>query len=305
MPWEGLRDYYLRYRGGLLVLAYGALFMGAVKAGHSAQGLACRVALLALALGAWAALLQRARLVSELALSRIASAAQGFVRISGTASGDAVNLVQCPYSGVLCVWYRYRLYSRNNSKGDWREIDRGVSSATFELKDDTGACRVDPDFAEVVGAQRSTRYEDGDKLEQELLLAGSTLHVFGEFSTIGGPNAPLNLHQDVSALLAQWKTDYATVLRRFDHDGDGQLNMQEWELARQQATKEVEEEHRVLREQPGIFMLKAPADGRPFVISALAPERTRWRYRIWALLHLAIAFLVLALWQQWIRNALL
>lgn len=276
--------------GGLLAMAYMACFMVAFQL---RSGPAARVGLaVAIAVGvvAWAAALRRARAVANLATSRIGSAAQGYVEVLGRASVRPDNLIFSPMSGVQCIWYRYRLFTKDNSKDEWRQTDSGVSSATFEISDGTGACRVDPDHAEVVAPEVRTSYPDTDtKLVEELLFGGRELYVLGEFSTQGGAHSELSARDDVGDLLADWKTDQASLMRRFDLDRNGEIDPREWELARRLATKTVEQQHQAILAQPGEHQLRAPRDDRLFLISALSPQKIRRRFLLWSLLHLGVA----------------
>ena len=270
---------------GLLGAIYFGLAAFAYHAGPGRQRLLSLIALGCLALLAWGAALRRARTIANMATSHIASAAQGYVELQGRTSAEA--LIASPYSNTPCIWYRYRVYEQDKDR-DWREIESSTSSATFDINDGTGACTVDPDDAEVIGAEMQTQLKGSYKHVEALLHAGRSLYVLGEFSTIGGANSSLNLHDDVGALLAEWKQNPHELLRRFDLNRDGTIDEHEWELARRLATSTVEQQHRTLRQQPGVNMVRAPQDGRLFMISALPPQRLRQRYLLWSLLHLAL-----------------
>jgi anti-sigma factor RsiW len=123
---------------------------------------------------------------------------------------------------------------------------------------------------------------------EEFLFGGRTLYVLGDFSTLGGANSALSAREDVSALLASWKQDRADLLRRFDRNSDGQIDLQEWEEARRQAAQTVEQEHRAIRGAPGIHMMHAPQDERLFLISPLSPQKLRQRFLLWSFFHLAV-----------------
>lgn len=285
----GLRKLRTQDLGAFFMACYLGLFFLAVRAGPGRVANLCVAAVALVGVLAWAAALRRARTIANLATSRIGSAAQGYVEVEGRASVSTDNLIVSPMSGLPCIWYRYRVYDKDNRDKKWREIDSGTSSATFEIDDTTGACRVDPDHAEVVGAEVRTSYRAGTKLVEELLFGGRLIYVLGEFSTIGGAQSALSLREDVSALLSNWKEDPAALRRRFDLNGDGTIDPSEWEQARRLALKTVERNHRAIRQQPGIHMVRAPGDGRLFLLSALAPHRLRKRYVLWSLLHLATA----------------
>jgi hypothetical protein len=277
--------------GQVLTICYLGLFAFAVRIGPGQPSAWCLAIAAGVGVLAWAAALRRARAIGEQATSRIGSAAQGYVEIMGRANVDTSNLIYSPRSGVQCIWYRYNLYTRDgNNKREWQRTDNGVSSATFEINDGTGSCNVDPDHAEVVAPEVRTSYPDTDtKLVEEFLFGGCTLYVLGEFSTIGGANSALSLRDDVSALLAEWKSNPTQLKRRFDLDRDGQISMAEWELARKLATGTVEQQHRAIRSQSGIHMVRAPADGRLFLLSTLSPHKLRRRFVFWSWLHLGVS----------------
>lgn len=275
---------------GLLAMVYMACLMTVL---HWQRGPVARASLvIAIVAGivAWAAALRRARAVANLASSRIGSAAQGYVEVLGRPSVNQDNLILSPLGGVQCVWYRYRVFTRSHRGSEWQQTDSGVSSATFEIDDGTGTCRVDPDHAEVIAPEVHTSHPDTNtKVVEELLFAGRDIYVLGEFSTRGGAHSELSTRDDVSALLADWKADKASLMRRFDLDGNGQLDPREWELARRLASKTVEQQHQAVLAQPGEHQLAAPRDGRLFLISALSPHKMRRRFVLWSVLHLAVA----------------
>jgi hypothetical protein len=241
-----------------------------------------------LSLAAWVFTIKRTRAIADIATSRIGSAAQGYVELFGRASVHADNLIRSPLSGVSCIWFRYTVYSKNNSDREWRRVSSGVSESTFEIADKTGKCQVDPDYAEITGAEKRVSYEGEFKRVEELLFAGSNIYVLGEFSTIGGANSVLSLKEDVGALLAEWKKDPTQLKKRFDLDGNGEVDLKEWELARRAATREVEQQHRELRKESGVNIIRAPKHRRLFLISTMSPQKLRQRYQWWSFFHLAI-----------------
>lgn len=276
--------------GGLLAVVYIACFMTVLQGRGGPIARLCLTLVIGVGVVAWAAALRRARAVANLATSRIGSAAQGYVEVMGRASVSPDNLIMSPMSGLQCIWYRYRLFTKDNSKREWTQTNSGVSSATFEINDGTGDCRVDPDHAEVVAPEVRTSYPDTDtKLVEELLFGGRDIYILGEFSTSGGANAELSVRDDVSDLLADWKADKASLMRRFDLDGNSELDLREWELARRLASRTVAQQHQAILAQPGEHQLRAPRDGRLFLISALSPQKMRRRFVLWSLLHLGIA----------------
>jgi hypothetical protein len=106
--------------------------------------------------------------------------------------------------------------------------------------------------------------------------------------TVGGANSELDLAADVGALLAEWKKDQPELLGRFDLDHSGAIDLKEWELARRAAVREVEANHREIRMSAGTNVLRAPADGRLFLVSNDTPANIRFKYSLWAWAHAAI-----------------
>ena len=98
------------------------------------------------------------------------------------------------------------------------------------------------------------------------------------------------LSGSISDRLAAWKEDKDNLLERFDLDGDGEINEQEWMLARQQARRDVKKEHRNIRLQSGTNVMHQPDDGRLFLISDMDPSRLARRYQLWTGFHLIMLF---------------
>lgn len=83
-------------------------------------------------------------------------------------------------------------------------------------------------------------------------------------------------------MLAEWKKNKPSLLQRFDLNRDGEIDEREWELARAQAKREVEKQHRDLRAQPGFHVLHAPSDGRRFLITNRDPDVMAKSLRLWS-----------------------
>lgn len=294
---SGLRGH---YHEALTSASYLLLPLWALNAGHESAWAICLGLLALIGIFAWASTHRRARAIAELATSRIGSAAQGYVELHARASVEPGNLIISPLSGISCIWYRYRVYSKDNSDREWREIDSATSDAVFEIGDSTGSCQVDPDHAEVIAPERRVTYQGDYKRVEELLFGGGLIYVLGEFSTTGGAASALSLNEDVGALLGEWKQDSAGLKRRFDLNADGMVDLKEWELARQLAIRTVEKQHREIRAEAGVHVMRAPQDGRLFLISGLSPHKLRQRYLWWSFFHLSVFFCAVgALMWRW------
>lgn len=113
-------------------------------------------------------------------------------------------------------------------------------------------------------------------------------YVLGEFSTLNAAPNAVSLREDVSHLLTDWKKDPAQLKKRFDLNHDGQIDLQEWELARKLALRMVEKEHAQLHQASHVHMMRAPKYNRLFVISSLSPQKLRRRYLFWSYIHIAV-----------------
>lgn len=283
---SGLRWLRTQSVNGLLGFVYVALAGAAYQAQRGPLQQYCVLAVVGVAVLAWAAALRRARAIVQIASSRIASAAQGYVELQGRTLAN--NPLRGPVTYTPCIWYRHHIYRRDEDEGAWERTHHEESHDTFELNDGSGQCTVDPEHAEVVGVQSTTRMIGLDKHVEDLLPVGGKLYVLGEFSTESGSSEPLNLRDDVAALLNTWKQNPTELHRRFDLDRSGHIDLQEWEFARRLAQRTVEKEHHALRQIPGVHLMRAPRSGQLYLISSLSPQDLRRHYLLWSAAHLAI-----------------
>jgi hypothetical protein len=254
---------------------------------------------------------RRARIIDDTPTSRVRSAAQGYVELSGRA-GFASNETRAPLSGRPCVWWMYRVERRRESdrgRSSWETISRGTSELAFLLTDASDCCLVDPRGAEVFpteravwygavpwpasvsdagpvpgGAARYYRYVEHRIYEHEIV------GVIGEFRTVGGV-ADEDPALRALQLLRAWKEDQPALLRRFDVDGDGVLSAREWERARAQASRQVLAELPQADPLPRLNIVVRPSDGSPFLLAAIDLERLARRYR-WGAAIAAVIFVV-------------
>ena len=236
---------------------------------------------------AWIGNYRRLRQIADTPLSNIATAAQGYVEIAGRAEAPAGTPLLSRLTNLPCVWFHYEIYEKS-SDDKWSLQDSGISDEPFVVRDATGQCVIDPEGAEVVCSRKQTWTKDNCRYVEWLLLAREQIYALGDFVTIGGANSELDLDADVGALLAEWKKNQPELLKRFDLNQDGTLDLKEWGLARRQALREVEAQHREIRMRDGTHVLRAPATDRLFLISNYLPARLRLNYLLWAWAHAAI-----------------
>ena len=263
------------------------LFVG-VKLESREAWLGCLSAMAIISFAAWLSALKRLRAIRGTPTSRVVSAAQGYVELIGRGkpSGDTPLISKCRQ--LPCLWYRYTIEQRG-SKDKWQTIDSGESSDSFLLRDDSGDCVVDPEYAEIVTKHRD-QWQEGDYRYTEWKLINSdSLYIIGEFRTRSGA-VEFDSRAELNALLAEWKQDKPALHARFDLNNDGELDMNEWLLARQAAKREVAKKKRDAHAQPDIHLIGQPRDGKLFLVSNLTPEKLSRRYLLWSWAHVVIFF---------------
>jgi hypothetical protein len=285
---QGYRKYApLIISGAQLLLLFAGMQM------HSRSGWLISLSLLAaLSILAWLAALSRLRAIRDTPTSRIASAAQGYVELTGRGKPYADTAMTSRLRQLPCLWFRYQIEQRQG-KNEWKRIDSGESFDSFILQDDSGECEIDPESAEIITDHRD-RWHEGDCRYTEWTLLGSDrLYVIGEFRT-QSMSVEFDSNAALNALLAEWKQDQPALHARFDLDKNGELDMNEWMLARQAAKREVAKQQRIIQAQPDTHLIGLPRDGKLFLISNLSQEKLSRRYLIWAWVHVMIFFGALA-----------
>jgi hypothetical protein len=281
--------------------------------------------------------LRRKRIIEDMPTALIRSAPQGYVELQGHAELMDGDPVFSPLSLRHCAWYRYKVEKREKrgarsgaNDSAWRTIEQGTSDNLFYLVDATGRCAVDPDGAAVTAAHRNVwygqnripgRYHDDDgrwwaralgqlgqpyRYTEQRIEPGDAIYALGHFTTHGGGATRFDKDGAVGDRLREWKRDQAFLLANFDADGDGRIDMQEWEAARARAEAEVMSERRHDAGPPPVDLLARGRERRqPFVIAAGSEETLvrRCRYAAGGLLLVALPLVVGALWAIALRLA--
>lgn len=245
-----------------------------------------------ISLPAWYSALYRLRAISGTATSRIGSAAQGYVELIGRGKAYDTPILSM-YSFLPCLWCRYKLERRNSDNKGWHTEESGENSAPFLFDDGTGKCVVDPQGAEILTRHKDS-WTNGDyRYTEWRLLDIDNIYVLGEFKTVGGSNATLTQDELVKQVLSEWKMDNADLLKRFDLNNNGVLDMQEWMLARSAAKREAEKRMNEALAEPDTNFMLQPQDGRLFLISNFDQDKLALRYKLWAWAHFIIFFCAL------------
>jgi hypothetical protein len=240
-----------------------------------------------ISLFAWFSALRRLRLVRDTPTSKIAAAAQGYVELIGRGKPLSDPPLLSKLTTLPCLWYRYQIEYKSGNN-NWRIEDKGESSDPFILEDESGHCVVDPGGAEILTKYKDTWQKGNYRYTEWKLLQLDSIYTIGQFRTYGGSSVEVSANEEVRNVLAEWKENMPELHKRFDLNEDGELDMQEWMLARQAAKREAARRMSELRAQPDVNYLVQPHDGRLFLISNLPQNKLERRYWFWTWAHLAI-----------------
>jgi len=246
--------------------------------------------------------LRIARLIEDTPTSRIRSAAQGYVELAGNGLQLPGAHNPAPLTRRPCVWWRYRI-SRRTQRGagsrrreGWQTIASGTSSQPFLLDDETGQCIVQPDGAEIVPTESTTWYGDtpwpasgpdkklsltggrGYRYVEDRIYEHERLYALGDFRSTASSGA-LDPQAALAQVLTEWKQDQPALVRRFDKDGDGRIDMAEWDAARQEARRTARDRDAERPARRNYHVLCRPNGGRLFLLAALPPGDLARRYR--------------------------
>lgn len=285
----------LRQEYGQFITSGAQLFVLAigVKTETRAGWLVSLGLLAVIGLIAWTSTFRRRRAINDTPTSRIASAAQGYVELSGQGRALDDPPLYAPLTHGPCLWYRFQIEERTG-QNKWQTIDSGESDVPFILEDGSDRCVIDPEGAEILTRHRQTWQENGYRKTEWMFRLDDPLYVLGDFRTLGGAALDLDAKRDLGLLLSEWKKNRTDLLRRFDLDRDGALSENEWLLARQAARREVARQHQEARAADDVHTLRRPESGQLYLISNLDPREIARRYLGWSLFHLATFFAALA-----------
>ena len=114
--------------------------------------------------------LKAARILSDLPISKIRSAAQGFVALNGYGVPLPDTVTQGKLNRTPCLWYYYQVEeycqetpNNSTSAGRWKIIEQETSNAPFLLRDETGECVIFPRGADVLAASKTCFQGDTPK----------------------------------------------------------------------------------------------------------------------------------------------
>ncbi len=245
------------------------------------------------------------RIIEDTPTSRVRSAAQGYVELSGLGVPGPKSAIKGPLTGIPCAWWRYKIEERRSTGRSraWSTVQSDTSAEPFLLDDGTGQCLIDPRGAEVFPGASDVWYggsewpevhipngtgvfgwlvdtfvTDRYRYTEHRLQAHAHVYAIGAFRSLGG--ASVEDPEDAAAgLLHEWKKDQASLLARFDTNHDGTLSAAEWEQARAAARAQVQDGRAADTRPPSVNVLADPMDGRAFLLAASDGETLARRFR--------------------------
>jgi hypothetical protein len=226
--------------------------------------------------------LRGARAVADIATSRMVSAAQGYSEIIGR--GSRADCILAPLSGKACLWYSFYQYEKKGK--DWKLVDKGVSEQLFVIREGEAKCYIDPHKAQMSDLDYKVWRKGIYRCHELLLLPDRNTYVLGNFSTESLEQVNTKLRRAVGERIAEWKESKQDLYRRFDLDSDGNISDKEMMLMRAQAQRELRNEDEDI-DRP-INVMRAPADGRPFIISHHSNDKLVRRYQWHCLFYLVV-----------------
>ena len=291
------------------------------------------------------AYLKKSRIIQNVPTSKIRSAAQGYIELDGKAMDYSESPLYAPLSKRHCVWFSYsieELISDGDGGNYWRTVEDETSMDYIKMSDGTGLCHIDPEGADIVGAESTTwtgttfypsqvpsrrmsqrgRQSQSTSLfgglvfrllptstlglgsllgrrfsnfttgyyryTEEYIPANSFLYALGYFETKRPPTLAETAQQKQGDLLNAWKQDRKALLEKFDTNGDGEIDLDEWQQVRKSAEKAAMEAAQSEQAEAleGINMMYKPPKNKrnPFIIATEDPKKLVNRFRFYSAL---------------------
>ncbi len=256
---------------------------------------------------------QRYRFIQDTATSRIASAAQGYVELKGLAELLPESKIVSPFSQRKCIWYQCKVEVKKTTgkRSHWIEESNQVSEEIFLIKDDTGACVVIPEQAEVIPSHQRVWYGNGlqashlnpedsalsgftgmgnYRFTEKMILVADTLYILGDFESIRKNPDAQTIQQQVKELIRHWKIQPMRFLKPFDRDGNGKIQKNEWNEIKRHAELKVMQQN----QQSVIHTIRKPLEkNHPFLISTISEHELLNKKRLSLILYVMLFFVML------------
>lgn len=254
---------------------------------------------------AWRKGSRETSLMRGTATAKIGTAAKGYAEVQGRASAAPHGALRDPITHERCVWFSVVTEKFSIlEKFQWKTVKSARSSSPFVIDDGTGRCLISPSEVSMDSGKEDTIVKERWNLRHRVwwIREGEAVYAIGYLQRTtelavqtmlrdSDPRSPLSpltdsrrereLTMRATEILRTWKQNAGQLLARFDTDGDGKIDAQEWDAARAAARKqaagrsvplpEPDASPRSDGEQPVApeitHRLVKPADGRPFLLS--------------------------------------
>lgn len=262
---------------------------------------------------------KRWHLIKDTPTARLRSAHQGRIELEGKGRSLPDQPVFAPLSNHECLWYHSRIerketiLEQKRTRTEWKILYRNTSNHPFLLDDGTGICQVDPEDAEIISNEKLVWYGNTEwpvrtgildngsaiiglasryRYTEQLILPGQRLYITGHLQT-RSPATERSVRDIARDLLSDWKQDRRQLLERFDTNRDGEIDLAEWEIARETALSQAQTIHQQLLHETEIHHISTPRNSRyPFIISVRPQAELIRKYRRNALIALTGCFSV-------------
>jgi hypothetical protein len=245
-------------------------------------------------------------LIKDTPTARLRSAHQGYVELEGRGQLPQEHTIYAPLSNHKCVWYqsliecKETILHKQRTRTQWKILYRNTSDHPFLLDDSTGTCMVNPDGAEIISNEKLVWYGNTEwptrtkildngstamaltsryRYSERLILPGQHLYIIGHLKT-QSPSTERTVKDIKRELITDWKHNAQQLLERFDTNKDGEIDLAEWEIARQSALSEAQAIHQQLLNEPEVNQVSNPSNNqRPYIISVRPQAELIEKYR--------------------------
>ena len=236
-------------------------------------------------LWAWVQSRRHYQAIADIPTSRLSSAPQGQVELSGRGEALPEYPVISPLTALPCLWFDFKVEKGHGKQR--RIIRQGTSDMPFALYEGSQRAMVLPEGARVISRHRQTWRHGDETYTESVLLKDEALYVLGEYVHDWVESNGHSLDKQAGALLQEWKDDQSALKARFDADGNDVIDMQEWETARRHAQQDIMS-GRQMPLNTAKQCIRKPSFGGPFIISNYSAQQLANRFRRWSWLHLGI-----------------
>jgi len=271
----------------------------------------------------WRRAMKVSGLSTGTATSKIATAAKGFVELTGIARPIGNIPLTDPVTYQSCVWFHVITEEKRGDK--WKVVSTATSDRPFLIEDRTGRCVVtctendfERDSPDIVSASSDLRHKvwrfhNGDPIYALGHLMRLKDGVRPEEKYERDPSSASGLTaydkkkkitENMMGLLKLWKQDQRNLIARFDTDGNGRVDSQEWEKAQAKARElaEKKSDSGSVKSEASVpastaasgldkqitHQLIRPTDGRPLLVTKGTEQSLTTRHRWKSIFGLAL-----------------